>query len=519
MSGWHDTRATWGVSRTSARPCSLVESRKRRPDLAVRGILRSLLFPAMEKLTRTRFWSYYKESLRFDTWDEPRRQALSRQRLTAILNHALGSRLHQERLEKAGIEMAPINACAAGAVLAQLSPVTKLELRRNFPTGATIQSQGADWRFLSTAGTTDRLSVVADFSKRDHCRSGELRALRMALDEDVRVKTIEIPPNACNVVCALSDNAPQTFWGYLWTALREGKLFSNQSRTGLRGRFERRVILRLHALPPIPPVSPAQLGLILDDYLSQIRYLRPAHLRAFPLYLMWLADRLRDRGSPCHGLAMTSPYGGLTSTEMAARIRSGLAAPFCDKYGTSELGTVAVSCGQGRGMHIFEDLFIIELLNKGRPVPAGQVGRLVITDLVNAAMPLIRYDVGDVGRFHAGPCPCGRRTPRLEVLGRVQEVLETSSGMLTSSEVADTFFADPAIANFRLDETAAGTFEAAIVPNPARHEPRVDEWRERFSVLHGAACKIRARVVPFVRPESSGKYKFICRARPAEEVL
>jgi phenylacetate-CoA ligase len=124
-------------------------------------------------------------------------------------------------------------------------------------------------------------------------------------------------------------------------------------------------------------------------------------------------------------------------------------------------------------------------------------------------MPLIRYDVGDVGRLHIGPCPCGRQTARLEVLGRVQEVLEAPSGPLTASAVADTFFTDPAVANFRLEEVAPGSFEAAVVARGAGEAPNLSAWRERFAALHGGARKVRARVVPFVRPEPSGKYRFV----------
>ncbi len=189
------------------------------------------------------------------------------------------------------------------------------------------------------------------------------------------------------------------------------------------------------------------------------------------------------------------------------------------KYGTSELGNVSGACGRSPGMHLFEDLFHVEVLRFGKPVAPGELGRLAITDLINTAMPLIRYDVGDVGRLHVGPCPCGRQTARLEVLGRAQEVLDAPAGVLTASAVADTVFCDPAVNHFRLEEVASGSFEAALVARASGGTPKLDAWRERFDALHGGVRRVRVRLVPFVQPESSGKYRFVFAKTDGGEIL
>jgi phenylacetate-CoA ligase len=386
------------------------------------------------------------------------------------------------------------------------------------------------------------MTVISDFRKRDYRRSSELRALQLAVGADIAVRTLEVPPNACNVVCGLGETGPQDLLGYLWYAFRRRDFFSQEARTELRGRIERRFVMPIHALPPLEAMPARELTEVLDHYLKEIAARRPLHLRGLPVYLLWLADRcleLRQRtglaGSPSRapafsGLGVVSPYGGLASPTMASRIAAGFGCRFADKYGASEFGAVASTCGRSPGMHLFEDLFIVELLRGGQPVPPGEVGRLVLTDLVNTAMPLIRYDVGDVGRLHTGPCPCGRKTPRLEVLGRAQEVLASPDGPITPSTVADTFFKDPAIANFRLEEVAPGSFEAAVVasvstasPTAGSAAPDLEGWKERFAALLQSrglqARKLRARVVPFVRPEPSGKYRFVLPSPSGVEAL
>jgi phenylacetate-CoA ligase len=473
------------------------------------GLLRGFVLPAAECLTRTRFWSYYKESLRFDRWDDGRREALRDRRLAQVWEAARSTALHRQRLAEAGLPSGPLGPDDARELLGRLPPVGKSAFRRWFPAGVTTAGRAEDWRYQSTAGTTaDRMTVIADFRKRDHGRSSELRVLRLALGVEVGLDVVEIPPNACNVVCGVVESGPPSLLGYFWQAVRQRTLFSREAQIELRGRVERQVVSRVRTLPPLEPMPAPALSEVVDRYLEQIAAVRPAHLRAFPLYLLWLADRCRDRGAAPAGLKAVGPYGGLASPAMMERIAGGLGCRFLQKYGTSELGVVSGACGRSPGMHVFEDLFLVEAFRGGRPVGPGQVGRLAVTDLINTAMPLIRYEVGDVGRLHLTPCPCGRRTARLEVLGRAQETLDAPAGPVTASDVADTVFGDPAISNFRMEEVAPGSFEVAFVGR-ASAAPKIDAWRDRFEAVYGRLNRVRTRLVPFVRPESSGKYRFV----------
>src|SRR5947209_4141262 len=151
-----------------------------------RGFLRSVVFPAAECLTRTRFWTYYKESLRFERWDAARRDDLVAQRLAEVWNAARATALHRQRLGEAGLPAGPVRPADVRALLGRLAPVTKAAFRRHFPDGV-VTGGGTDWRFQSTAGTTDRMTVVADFRKRDFARSSELRALRLAVGSEAGV--------------------------------------------------------------------------------------------------------------------------------------------------------------------------------------------------------------------------------------------------------------------------------------------------------------------------------------------
>ena len=93
------------------------------------------------------------------------------------------------------------------------------------------------------------------------------------------------------------------------------------------------------------------------------------------------------------------------------RIERVFATPVHQVYGLNEIGLVAVRCVAGR-YHVHSEHCVVEIVDEdGQPCPLGRPGRISVTALSNAAMPLIRYDTDDQAEAVAGPCPCGRTLP------------------------------------------------------------------------------------------------------------
>jgi phenylacetate-CoA ligase len=87
---------------------------------------------------------------------------------------------------------------------------------------------------------------------------------------------------------------------------------------------------------------------------------------------------------------------------------------------------VAFECLEQNGLHIWEDYFLVEIIDPQtlEPVPEGELGELVITTLNREAMPLLRYRTRDLTRFLPGECPCGRHHRRIARLqGRSDDMI------------------------------------------------------------------------------------------------
>jgi phenylacetate-CoA ligase len=93
-----------------------------------------------------------------------------------------------------------------------------------------------------------------------------------------------------------------------------------------------------------------------------------------------------------------------------------------DIYGLSEIigPGVATECACQTGLHVFEDHFLVEIVNPKtlEPVPDGEEGELVITTLSKQAMPVIRYRTRDITAIEAQPCACGRSLRRIRRISR-----------------------------------------------------------------------------------------------------
>jgi phenylacetate-CoA ligase len=113
---------------------------------------------------------------------------------------------------------------------------------------------------------------------------------------------------------------------------------------------------------------------------------------------------------------------------MRGEIESRLGIVALNVYGLSEVigPGVAVECTQRRGLHIFEDQFIPEIIDPdtNEPLADGEVGELVLTCVTKEALPLLRYRTRDRTHLMREKCECGRTTARIgRLVGRTDDMI------------------------------------------------------------------------------------------------
>ncbi len=163
--------------------------------------------------------------------------------------------------------------------------------------------------------------------------------------------------------------------------------------------------------------------------------IEPSWVEGYALTLHAFAQFVRDKKLRLH-----SPKGIISSAEalqpnMQRLIEKVFKTKVYNRYGSREVGDIACSCQKDQGLHLSVWNNFVEILDeKMRPCKPGKPGKLYVTNLNNYAMPLIRYEIGDVAvPSKHKRCACGRKTPMIDrIEGRVVNMFRTKKGDLVS---------------------------------------------------------------------------------------
>jgi phenylacetate-CoA ligase len=192
-----------------------------------------------------------------------------------------------------------------------------------------------------------------------------------------------------------------------------------------------------------------------------------------------------------------------------------------NRYGCEEVGLIACECERHDGMHLNIDHLYIEFIKEdGSPAVTGEEGALVITDLINHGMPLIRYRVEDIGVPGNRKCRCGRGLPLMEsVVGRVADFLVRKDGSLVAgvSLIERTLTAISGIEQMQIVQDEINRITLNIVPNAKYDEASNKMLSDEIHNVFGKDLNLKINRMDNIPRESSGKYRFsICNIkRPA----
>jgi len=215
-----------------------------------------------------------------------------------------------------------------------------------------------------------------------------------------------------------------------------------------------------------------------------------------------------------HGIVPVYPSRAIVSSaevltpSMRRLVEEVFGKPAFDRYGNREFGAIAAECGVHRGLHINESDCIVEIDNDN---PFKKEGRILITYLRNYAMPFIRYDTGDVGRFEAtDPCPCGRTTLRImPVMGRQSDTIRTTSGDLIHGEYfTHLLYAAKGVREFQFVQETPFSYLLRLVADRKETQSQELRWRETILDAVGRDSVLRIEYVESIPVLPSGKRKF-----------
>lgn len=229
-------------------------------------------------------------------------------------------------------------------------------------------------------------------------------------------------------------------------------------------------------------------------------------ISAFSDYMASLNYRLPGR---VRAVICTSE---VLSAESRAKLQGQLGVPVYNEYGCGEVGSIAHECGH-RTLHINSETLHVEIDSPGDDQP----GELIVTDLFNRAMPLIRYRLGDYGVWQLEPCPCGRRLPALSrIVGRAYDMVQDAAGQWHHPEAVMYVFEDikkrgARVDGFQVIQRQAGDFRVKLITSSEELSTVSDMISVGLKAHFGREIDVAIETVGEIPREASGKLRLIKR--------
>jgi phenylacetate-CoA ligase len=328
---------------------------------------------------------FFNQKMETASLDEIR--SLQSKRLREIVSHVCKNNpVQRERFEKAGISAEDVRGLEQ---LTALPTMNKELLRETYPLGLCCVDPRSIAEMHMSSGSTGT-PIVMPYTLADLDQWAECMARCMVMAGAVPHDVIQITPS--------------------FGLFNGGFGFYHGARK-----------LGLFVIPTGAGNTPRQIRLA-RDFKTRV-------LAGVVSYGVRIMEVLQEEGGKLPELKI-GIFGAETfSDSMKKRLSSELGMDVFDIYGMTEtggVGTLGQDCPAHHGIHVWEDHYIVEILDRsGKPVLDGELGELTITALTRQALPVIRFRTGDLTRILSREgCSCGRNHVRIApIAGRVDDML------------------------------------------------------------------------------------------------
>jgi len=250
-------------------------------------------------------------------------------------------------------------------------------------------------------------------------------------------------------------------------------------------------------------------------YCNKILQSQVKFVFGYPSSLEILSDFLAQEGKT---LQFEAAVTGSEMLPLSARtkIESALNTKVYDWYGLAEPTVTMGQCEKGN-YHLFSEYGILELLdaNNNPVTKEGEIGRIIGTNFTNRALPLIRYDTGDLGVYTSHKCSCGRGTPVMisSIQGRQDDLLIGANGQLLPSVNFYSLFAKlgGAVSRFQLVQNDLQRFSLKLIRGPEFTEKSVSTIVDGLIQRIGGRPSIEIETVDRITPSKAGKIRAVIR--------
>ncbi len=248
-------------------------------------------------------------------------------------------------------------------------------------------------------------------------------------------------------------------------------------------------------------------------YFEYWRRWRPRCLFGYPCSFTLMTDMAGRQSIDLSELSRRGLKVIVTTSEMLTdvdrhKISQAFGVPVYDSYGLREAGLVGHEC-ERRTMHCMDEQLILETVDPDTGEPVDGEGELVVTNIMSAVMPVLRYRTGDIVTLSRDPCPCGRTLSRVTISGgRVADFVVTTHGVwIPGYAFIYICRAVPGVVKFQVHQERCGRVDVRLAVDERFPEDGMERIRGAVRQRLQSDDEVGVQVVDDIRPAPSGKYR------------
>ncbi len=248
-----------------------------------------------------------------------------------------------------------------------------------------------------------------------------------------------------------------------------------------------------------------------QDWLDLLIDYKPDILYGYSGSLKLLAQHIKKLELPHPNPLFIFGVSDLVDEECRELVYSTFQTKLIDLYGSAEAGCIAWECPECEGYHINIDTVIVEFLKSTESNSIENEGRVIITNLHSYAMPIIRYDLGDIGALSDKKSTCGRELPLMKVIeGRADSFLVLPSG----NRLSPMFFfgimkSIEGISQWRIHQDFTSDISVLVVPSNEISPQTIPSIKKKIMENISEELAVDIKIVDNIPPDRSGKLRAV----------
>lgn len=248
-----------------------------------------------------------------------------------------------------------------------------------------------------------------------------------------------------------------------------------------------------------------------QEWVDMWRYYKPDILYGYSGSLKLLANFIIDNRITDISPMFVFGVSDLVDNECRAVIYTAFKKKLIDIYGAAEAGCIAWECEICNGYHINMDTVLVEFLQGDRSVSLGTQARIIVTNLHSFAMPIIRYELGDIAIPSEEKSLCGRELPLMKVIeGRSDSFIVLPSGNLLSPMFFFVIMKPvKEIKQWRVLQKDVKHINIFVVPSKNFSPDAINHIKQRLEETIGEKMEIKVEIVDNIRANPSGKVRAV----------